>query len=372
MKVAIVQDELIRRAGGERVGLCIHYAFPEAPLYTIAYREDDTFPEYKNCNVKTSWFNKLVKNESDLKRYFFPFGILAMKQLDLTAYDIIIQSGTHCSKYVKVNNKALVITYCYTPFRLAWNPRSYSEYIRSKGIKRAIFNVVVNILKRIDKKSAERTDYFLGMTRETAERIKAAYTPLNDITIIPPPVTIKNFYISETQDEYYFLLSRLEFYKKVDLVVKAFNLTGKKLIIVGRGSKEKELKEMANSNIQFYSGLSQDEIAKFYSKCRAFLMPQHEDYGITPLEANASGRPVIAYSKGGVLETMIPYKGDSKKCTAIFFEEQTVECLINAINQFETLEFDPQFIRDHSSKFDDKIFIDKVKDFTVSASNNIL
>jgi glycosyltransferase involved in cell wall biosynthesis len=365
-KIAIVQDELIRRAGGERVGLCIHYAFMDAPVYTTAYIRDDTFPEFKECDVRTSWFNKLVKNEADLKKLFFPFGIMAMKQLDLTAYDIVIQSGTHCSKYVKVNKNALVLTYCYTPFRLAWNPTSYSEYLESKGLKRFVFNVVVNILKKIDKKAAARTDYFIGMTKETSERIELAYHPKNPVTIIPPPVTTANFYVSEEQEDYYFLLSRLEFYKKVDLVIEAFNRTGKRLIIVGRGSKEQELKIMAKSNIEFYSGLPTEQIAAFYSKCKAFLMPQHEDYGITPLEANASGRPVIAYAKGGVLETMIPYNGDAKKCTAVFFEEQTVESLIAAIEKFETLEFDPHFIRAHCEKFDDSNFIEKIKNFTLS------
>jgi len=364
-KVAIVQDELIRRAGGEKVGLCFHYAFPEAPIYTIAYRENDTFEEYKQCDVRTSWFNRFANNEKALKKYFFPFGIIAMKQLNLTAYDIVIQSGTHCSKYVKVNKNALVITYCYTPFRLAWNPTSYTEYLDAKGFRKLAFDLVVSILKKIDKSASKRSDYFISMTQETRERVAEAYEPKKPVAVIPPPVTVKNFYLSNENGDYYFLLSRLEYYKRVDLVVKAFNKIGKPLIIVGKGSKEQELKDMANPNITFYKGLSNEEIGKLYAKCKAFLMPQHEDYGITPLEANASGRPVIAYRAGGVLETMVPFEGDQQKYTAVFFNEQTEDSLIKAVEKFEELTFNSNFIRQNSERFDDEVFIQRAKNFVL-------
>jgi len=365
MKVAIVQDELIRRAGGERIGLCFHYAFPEAPVYTLAYRADDTFNEFKECDVRTSWFDKIIKNEADLRKLFFPLGVIAMKMLDLTEYDVVIQSGTHCSKYVKVDKDAIVITYCYTPFRLAWNPKSYIEYLSAKGLKKIAYDITVNILRKIDKQAAKRTDFFIAMTKETSERIRVSYEVKNEIKIIPPPVNVDTFFVSDAIEDYYFLLSRLEYYKKVDLVVNAFNKTGKKLIIVGKGSQENDLKKMAGPNITFLKALPYDEVARLYSKCKAFLMPQHEDYGITPLEANASGRPVIAYAKGGVLETMVPFTGDAKKCTALFFYEQTEESLINAIETFEKLDFDPQFIRKHSEKVDEAIFIDKIKEFVL-------
>jgi glycosyltransferase involved in cell wall biosynthesis len=365
MKIAIVQDELIRRGGAERVVLCFHHAFPDAPIYTSAYRPNDTYPEYKECDIRTSWFDKIVKNEEELKQYFFPLGVIAMKMLDLTEFDVIIQCGTHCSKYVKVHKKAVVFTYCFTPFRLAWNPRSYLEYLNSTGLKRVAYNILIRILRKIDKKAAQRTDFFIGMTDETAERIRVAYDVKRPIKIIPPSVSTENFFVSKETGDYYFILSRLEFYKKVDLVINAFNKLNKKLIIVGKGSKEEELKSIAGPAISFRKGLPYEEVAELYSKCKAFLMPQHEDYGITPLEANASGRPVIAYAKGGVLETMIPYKDDAKKATALFFDDQTEESLIEAINRFETLEFDSSFIRKYSENYDDKIFTDRVYQFVM-------
>lgn len=365
MKIAIVQDELISKAGGERVGLCYHYAFPEADFYSIAYNPNGTFEEFKKIKINTNWYSKIAQTQKKYQKYFFPLGILAARMLDLRKYDVVIQSGTHCSKYVRVNKNALVVCYCYTPFRLAWNPASYLAYLESKGLSRILYNITINILKTIDKHFGNRPDFFNGMTEETKQRLIIAYQPRNEIKIIPPPVNASQYYISEKPKEYYFIVSRLEFYKKVDIVVNVFNKLGKNLIVVGKGTQEEYLKSIAKSNITFKKGLSGAELADLYANCKGFLMPQHEDYGITPLEANASGRPVIAYAKGGVLETMIPYTNNEKECTALFFEHQTEESLTEAILKFETLQFNSQFIRNHAEKFDEPIFVEKIKNFVL-------
>ncbi len=298
-----------------------------------------------------------------MKWLFFPFGLMAMKQMKVEDYDVVLISTTYSGKYVNISPKTLVITYCYTPFRLAWNPTSYTEYINSKGLSRWLFDIVVNILRKIDKKSSERTDLFLAMTEETKERIKYAYSPKNEITIIPPPVNLSNYYISETIGEYYLVVSPLEYYKKVDLVIDAFNELGHKLIIVGNGSKKAELMKRANRNISFMQGIDAATLSQLYAECKAFIFPQHEDYGITPLEANAAGRPVIAFGAGGILETMIPYTGDDSVATALLFEKQEVDDLIEAIKKAETLNFSPKFIRANAERFHEKIFIEKVQNF---------
>jgi glycosyltransferase involved in cell wall biosynthesis len=161
------------------------------------------------------------------------------------------------------------------------------------------------------------------------------------------------------------VVSRLEYYKKVDLVVDAFNELGLPLIIVGRGSKEMELKKRAKSNIGFKNGLNNHEISELYAGCKALIFPQHEDYGITPLEANASGRPVIAFGKGGVLETMIP-KVEKWKATALFFEDQSVESLVAAINAFNDNDFDPFFIRRHAEKFNEDKFVKQIRNHVLN------
>lgn len=361
MKVAIIHDDLMRRGGGEQVALCFHKAFPDSPLYTSVYQPQLTYPEFKKVNIVTSWYQKIVKTEKRMKWLFFPFGLLAMKQMKVDGYDVVLISTTYSGKYVNISPNTLIITYCYTPFRLAWNPTSYTEYLGSKGVKKWVFDVVVKTLRNIDRKSSKKVDFFLAMTEETKERIKEAYSPKNEITIIPPPVNLSNYYVSENIGDYYLVVSRLEYYKKVDLVIDTFNQIGKKLIIVGNGSKKEELMKRAKSNITFMQGVDSGTLSKLYAECKAFIFPQHEDYGITPLEANAAGRPVIAYGAGGVLDTMIPYTGDASIASALFFKKQEVGDLIEAINESETLNFNPTFIRANAERFHEKIFIEKIQ-----------
>jgi glycosyltransferase involved in cell wall biosynthesis len=364
MKVAIVHDELMRKGGAEQVVLTMLKAFPTADLFTLAYNPEGTYPEYKKYKINTSKLQFLAKSVKWMQRLYFPLALWAMRSLKVHGYDIVLISNTHSAKYVDIDNNAIVFIYTYTPFRLAWEPTSYSQYNDSKGIHRWVFNKVINYLKVIDRKEAQKGDFFLGMTEETSQRIKDAYE-VKDVTIIAPDVKTINFKVSNKEKDYYLVVSRLEYYKKTDLAIEVFNELGLPLIIVGNGTKAAELKEMAKPNIKFMSGLSSQELADLYANCKALIFPQYEDYGITPLEALASGRPVIAYEKGGVLETMIPYQGDASKSTAVFFKEQTVESLKAAIELFETLHFDPQFIKAHADKFDEYVFIDKIKDFVL-------
>ena len=194
-----------------------------------------------------------------------------------------------------------------------------------------------------------------------AKEIEIKYQTNKVIEVVNPPVKYSNFYVSDTSEGYYLVVLRLEYYKKVDIVIDAFNELGLPLIIVGSGSKENELKVRAKSNVIFKKGLSNEEIAKLYSKANAFIFPQKEDYGITPLEANASGIPVIAYGQGGVLETMIPHNGaNANQSTAVFFHQQTADSLVEAIIKTQTISFDKRFIRAHAEKFAEKYFMEKI------------
>jgi glycosyltransferase involved in cell wall biosynthesis len=370
MKIAIVHDELMRRGGAEQVALCFHYAFPDAPIYTLAYQPEATYPEFKKCNIKVSWYNKFVKNEKIMKALFFPFGVIAMKQLDVTGYDVVLMSSTYCAKYVKMSPNTLIINYCHTPFRLAWYPESYAEFLNAKGLKKIAYNFVIKSLQKIDFEAAQKTSFYITNANEVAKRITEKYNFKKEIPVIKPSANIENFYVSNEIKDYYLVVCRLEYYKKVDLVIKAFNVLGLPLIVVGKGSKEEELKIIANNNITFKKGLSASELSKIYAESKALIFPQEEDYGITPIEAAASGRPVIAFGKGGVWETMIPYIDDASISTALFFDEQTPESLINAVNKFKTLEFNPKFIRSHSEKFKSEIFIKKIKDFVMQKIKN--
>ena len=147
MQVALVHDDLMRRGGAERVCLNFHKAFPDAPIYTLAYNSQKTYPEFSNCKIHTSWFSKIVNNEKQMKYLFFPLGLIAMQQLDLTNYDLVLMSSTYCAKYVKLSRNTLVICYCYTPFRLAWDPSSYTMYNKATGIKQMVLNKIIKILE---------------------------------------------------------------------------------------------------------------------------------------------------------------------------------------------------------------------------------
>ena len=365
MKIALVQDGLMCRAGGEQVALCFHKAFPDAPIYTQCYQPHLTFPEFKQCDIRTTWLQHIARTDDTMKNLFFPLGVWAMQSHDLTDFDVVLMSGTHCAKYVNVRPDALVISYSFTPFRLAWDPTSYAQYAEASPAKRMLFDRVLNYLRSVDFRFGQRPDYYVAMTEETAERVRQAYQVKNRIDLINPPVNAKNFFVSDRPKDYFLVVSRLEYYKKVDLVVEAFNQLGYPLVIVGKGVQADEIKARANKNITFMSGLSAQELADVYAGCRAFIFPQHEDYGITPLEANAAGRPVIAYRAGGVLTTQIPVKDDSSKATAIFFKDQTVDDLIGAIETYQEIEpqFDPAFIRAHAELFDESIFIRKIRQF---------
>lgn len=364
MKVAIVHDELVRKGGAEQVVLSMHKAFPDAPVYTLCYNPERTYPEFKGLKVITSWFQKIGNTEKLVKLLFFPFDIWAMRSIRLKGFDVVLVSTTHCAKYIRVSKNTKVVTYCHTPFRLAWRPQSYLDVIPRFFLFRWLFLAASALFRTLDKWASARTDTFLTNSKEVKKRIIDTYRPHNRVTIINPAVNIDKFYVSPQVKDYYLVVCRLEPYKKVDLVIEAFNnMPGKQLVVVGKGSMEKQLKEAAGSNIRFLDSLDARSLAKVYAEAKALVFPQYEDYGITPLEAAASGRPVIAYGKGGVLDTMIGYQDAQTPATALFFEEQTAACIQEAVARFETISFDPLFIRKHAEKFSESVFVRKLHAF---------
>ena len=366
MKIAIVQDGLMCRAGGEQVALSFHNAFPKAPIFTLAYDSKNTFEEFKSAKVITSWLQKISNKDSVVKKIFFPLGILAALCLDVRNYDIILMSTTHCAKYIRTSPRAIIFCYSHNPFRLVWYPQEYHQFSKSKGIKKFLFRQLIKYLSRIDKKSIERVDFLITNSENVKSRLALIYDNYKGeaIKVIYPPVSTEKFFISQKKGNYFLIVSRLESYKKVDLAVEAFNILNLPLIIVGKGECEQELKQKANSNITFLKDLNNNQLAEIYSKARAFLFPQLEDFGITAVEANASGIPVIAYGYGGILETQIDYnQANGNSPTALFFKHQEVDSLYLAVKRFLEVEsnFNPSLIREHAKQFAEEKFIEKIR-----------
>jgi len=372
MKIAIVHDELIRRGGAEQFTLRLHKAFPTAPIYTSCFNADKTYSDYSTCDVHTSWISPFIKDEKVWKRIFYPFGIWAMKRIKLEGFDVVLISTTSCAKYVRVSPQTKVVAFCHYPFRLAWFPESYTQVAASKGFMKIMYSLVVSRLRKIDFKAAKRIDWFITNTSEIGQLIKSCYQPKREVLIVPSSIVCSDFYVdNNSTSDYYLIVSRLEPYKKVNIVIEAFNtLPDKKLIIVGRGSQKDQYKKMAHENIEFVEGLSKEEIAHLYANCKAFIFPQQEDFGLTPIEANASGKPVIAYGKGGVLHTTLFISDNSLKSTSFLFYEQTSEAIVQSIRQFEKLEYDSSFIRKQAEQFDESVFVEKMQKIVSEIHNN--
>lgn len=361
MRVALVHDALVNWGGAERVFQIFCEMFPDSQIYTSVYLPDKTYPYFASRQVFTTPLQRLVKSERQLK-IIFPLALWYMQKIVLRDFDLVLSSSTFCGKYVQVVRPALHICYCFTPFRLLWQTESYldghTSLVRSK-----LLPTIAKMFRGWDYRSSQRIDCFITMTSETRRRILNAYA--KDSKIICPPIDCSQYKTSPSPvGDYFLLVSRLETYKKVDIAVNAFNRLGMKLKVIGNGSQKGNLLKHAKENIEFIGTVSDGELKKYLARCRAIIFPQKEDYGLVPLEANASGRPVIAYGEGGIRETMVPYDGNnSSKATALFFHSQTSDDLIGAIKKFENIQFNVNALVENAKRFDKVKFITKIRSF---------
>ena len=351
--VAIVHDWLTNMGGAERLVINFKELYSEAPIYTSVYNEEMLDPELRNIDIRTSFIHNIRGSKRNHQK-FFPLMPMAFESFDLNDYNIVLSSSTSCAKGVITNPNTMHVCYCNSPMRYGWE--FYYEYIENMGaFKKKLVKYLMNYMRIWDVTSANRVDYFIANSENVAKRIWKHYR--RESLVIHPAVRCSLFNISEVDEEYFLIVSRLVPYKRIDVAVQAFNELGLPLVIIGDGSEKEKLASMAKGNIEFLGRQPDGVIKGYYSKCRAFIFPGEEDFGITPLEAQASGRPVIAYGKGGALETVVD------GVTGIFFEEQSKESLINAIEKYNNCSFDKKVIREHSLKFDESEFKKKIKSF---------
>ncbi len=360
VKVAIVHDWLTGMRGGERCLEVFCEIFPRAHLYTLLHLPGSVSPLIEQMPITTSFIQNLPFLKKRYRKYL-PLFPVAVERFNFRGYDLVI-SCSHCvAKGVISPPDALHVSYVLTPMRYAWD--MYGDYFGENKSKMIPF--LIHYLRMWDVTSSQRVDHFLCISRHVQNRIKKFYR--REAEIIHPPVDTNRFSLRGKEENYFLIVSSLAPYKRVDLAIEAFNRLGYPLKIVGSGSEEKRLKSMAGSNVEFLGWLPDQVVADCYSKCRALIFPGEEDLGIVPLEAMCAGRPVIAYGRGGALETVIPYneqtKAEGKVPTGLFFQEQNVVSLIDAVEQFLQIEreFDPVSVRNHALQWDREIFKEKIK-----------
>jgi glycosyltransferase involved in cell wall biosynthesis len=350
-RTALVHHWFLRMTGAEKVAAAICEALGSPDLYSVIANPQRLSPFLRSRVIQTSFIQRLpgVLKHHPLYAGLFP---LAIELFDLDEYDLVISSDASTAKGVITRPETCHICYCHSPMRYVWN-LFHEDLSRCSPFFRPFAALWAHYVRLWDYSASARVDYFIANSRAVRDRIWKYYR--RDTHVIHPPCDVAKFRVSESQDDYYLCVGRLVGYKRFDLAVEAFNKNGKHLVIVGEGSESHRLKRQARGRIDFLRWIPDDQLCDLYSRCKALILPGEEDFGIAPLEAQASGRPVIAYGRGGVLDTVVPGK------TGLFLERQSPEHINAAIHQYEegSRSFDPYTIREHASKFSKEIFEQK-------------
>ncbi|MGK2896400.1 MAG: glycosyltransferase [Candidatus Saccharimonadales bacterium] len=360
-KIAIVHDWLTNMGGAEDVVLALTKAFPGAPIYTSTYIPEK-MPKFARLDVRTTYLQNLPTQIKKLHKFFPMLRVKAFRKLDLSEFDIIISSSSAESKQVrKTRDDQVHICYCHTPIRYYWS--HYDEYKKNPGFGK--FNWLVRMamplfvppLKKADYDAAQDVDVFIANSEEVRKRIKRYYG--QDATVVYPPVDIDRFDPARTRDDYYVALGRQVPYKRVDLAVAAASRLDIPLKVYGNGSEHEKLVAMASPKVQFFTDRFGDAsdlaVEEALNHARGFIFPAEEDFGIVPVQALAAGAPVIAYGKGGVLD--IIQDGES----GILFKKQTVDNVVDAIQEAKRHTFLPATLRRKARRFDKGLFITKMR-----------
>lgn len=343
MKLALVVSWLNQYGGAERVLEVLHDMYPQAPIYTSIYNPQALPERYRTWDIRPSFLNRLPFIQKH-HQPFLPLYPLAFERFDLRGYDVVLSLTSAFGHGVITPAETRHICYCLTPARFLWN---YHAYIEREGVGRFAQWALQPFLKSLrewDCLAAQRVDEFVAISRTVQARIWKTYR--RPARIIYPPVETRLEVESAAPEDYYLIVSRLVPYKRIDLAIQAFNRLGLPLRIIGDGRDRATLEAMAAPNIQFLGYMADDRAVRAQmARCRAFIFPGEEDFGIAPLEAMAVGRPVVAYAAGGALDTIIEGR------TGVFFRQATPEALAQAVRDLESMSFDAEEIKAHAQTF---------------------
>jgi glycosyltransferase involved in cell wall biosynthesis len=347
MKVALAHDYLNQNGGAEKVLEHLHEMYPDAPIYTSMYDPKIMPAAYRTWDIRTSFMQRLPFVTTRHQSYLMVYPI-AFESFDLSEYDVVISNSSAFCKGVVTGPNTLHISYCLTPMRWVWNYRAYVERERLGGLARVMLPPLISYLRIWDAGASSRVDRYVAISRAVAARIKKYYR--RDSEIIYPPVDTEWFPEPGPPGDYFMTVGRLAPYQRKDLIVDAFREVNLPVKIVGDGRDRALLEARATPNVEFLGRVDEATLRDLYANCRGYLFPGEEDFGIAPVEAQAAGKPVIAYAAGGALDTVID------GVTGVHFAQQTPRALADAVRRFDGLKFDPHRIREHAERFSSRVF----------------
>ena len=347
-RLALVHDFLIQMGGAERVVEVMAEAYPDALLYTSATFGANLFPAFRSNRVRNSWMQRLPGMEKLHKKLFFLYPF-AFKSLRMAPVDLAWISSSSFSKWIPKPEGTKFVCYCHTPPRFFWNPDEYLQNEIRNPVLRRLVRALMPLFRRSDLRQSRKIDLFLANSRNVQQRIRECYG--RESVVVYPPVDVERFQVSERSGDFYLIVSRLVAYKHIDRAVRAFTESGKKLVIIGDGPDRARLESMAGPGVIFLGRAPDETVTEMMATCRAYVFPGSEDFGITPVEAQACGKPVIAFRDGGALETVI--EGE----TGVFFDEPETASLNEAVERFEKGLWNPNRIRRHAERFSIERFL---------------
>ena len=363
LNIAVFHDNFAQMGGAERTAEAILEAFPGAQLHSTLSAPEILSKPLRSAKIINTWMDRLPYKARLFRAYFLLYP-LAVDHVDLSAYDLIVTSCFGYAKGVRRRANAVHVCYCHTPMRWVWRTEDYLSREKNGYLKNVLLSLPLRWLKRWEINAATRPDFYIANSAVVAARLKSSFGV--DAEVIPPPIDTTRFKPKEETaspeaEEYYLILSRLVPYKRFDLAIEACTRTKRRLIVIGGGPDRKRLESMAGPTVTFLGRAPDDVVTQYVQHCKALLFPGEEDFGMTPLEVNSAGRPVVAFAAGGATETIID------GLNGVFFEEATVNSLIGALDRFEQMAWDGAAIQRHASAYDITVFQQRLRDFAESA-----
>ena len=343
VRVAVVHDYFTQHGGAENVAGELYNLVPQADMFATVALDEYVPACIPREKLQTSWMQNLPRI-ADFYRLYFPLYPLGVQSLDLSPYDLVISSSSGYGKGVRTRSDALHVCYCHTPMRWVWRYDDYVSREKLTASKKLLLPVALKGLRAWDIDAARQPDQYVANSKVVAQRIRDCYG--REAVVIPPPINANRFVLQAQQEDYYLVLARLVSYKRIDLAISACNLLGKRLVVIGGGPEIDNLRALAGPTVTMLGHVSDAKATRYATECRALLFTGEEDFGMAPLELAAAGRPTIAYRAGGALETIV------EGTTGIFFDQQEVSAVADAILSFEKMSWNPDTLRAHAMRFD--------------------